>query len=206
MSLTNLSWVPAAAFGDPRSPELAAVIAVPQVGGAPPHVAAALAWKAYAWYLVNPVVTALASSAPVPQLDLRNVEVRVTDAVPYVAFRAVDPRPLADDGVVDLVHETLFEGHLRPVAQALSAATRIGVRTLWGSVAEAVSYPLVSSGRTDLADRLLAAWGLDHLLQPALDGGQPFRRTCCLAVTVEGLGVCATCPVRRARPVSEGAA
>lgn len=205
MSLTLHTWRPAVSFAEPAGAALTAMIARPvREWGAAPHAAAALAWKTYSWWLVDPVVHALAGDAPVPRLDLANVEVLSLAEPPYLRFRTVDPRPLEGYDVLGQTRASLVDGHLAPVADAVSAATRVGLRTLWGSVAEAVSYPLLAAGRADLADLVLETWSLRSLLDPVTGPEQPLRRTCCLAVTVPGLGMCDTCPV--VRRLSAGAA
>lgn len=206
MSLTSAPWRPAAAFTDPGGAELGALVARPRrQWGAAPHAAAALAWKVYAWWCLDPVVRALREGRPVPRLDLDNTEVSLLDDSPYVGFRTVDPRPVSGPDVLEQVGAGVLDGHLGRVADALAVATRVGVRTLWGSVAESVSYPLLAADRADLAERVLDAWSLRGLLEaPFPLAGQPARLTCCLAVTVPGLGICDTCPVTR-RQVSVGA-
>jgi ferric iron reductase protein FhuF len=215
VSLTSV-WLRASAFTEPAGAPLSALVARPQrEWGAAPHAAAALAWKAYSWWLLDPVVRALMADRPVPVPGLHDTEVAMLDTSPYIAFRpagSASVTPGSGYDVLARVASEVLEGHLHPVARALSAATRVGARTLWGSVAEAVSYPVLAAGRPELARRLLVAWSLDELIDlvdplmdPTTSAAQPLRRTCCLAVTVPGLGVCETCPVARRR-LTEAAA
>jgi ferric iron reductase protein FhuF len=191
-------WQPAARFADPATVLATGLLEQPaRAWGAAPHTAAALAWKAYSWWLVTPVVRAHATGGPIPRLDLDNVEVAVREQRPYVEFRVLDPAPLPDGGV-ERLRESLLERHLAPVADTLVSATRIGRRTLWGSVAEAVAAPLLAEHGPRAAESLLAGLGLAHLVE-VFDDGCALRRTCCQAIAVPGLGVCDSCPVQRAR-------
>ena len=188
-------WQPATRFADADAVVATGLLDRPaRDWGAAPHTAAALAWKAYTWWLVNPVVLAFAAGRPLARLDASNVEVALHDQRPYVEFRVRDATPLPRTDPVRALRETLLDRHLAPVSEALSAATRIGRRTLWGSVAEAVAHPLLTSGDGDTAEHLLHGLGLDHLL--SVHGGFAVRRTCCQAIAVPGLGVCDSCPVQ----------
>jgi len=190
-------WQPATLFADPRTVVATGLLERPRRSwGAAPHTAAALAWKAYAWWLVNPVVLAYADGRPLPRLDHRNVEVALREERPYVEFRVIDPRPLPNAAVDARLRDTVLDAHLAPVAAALVATTRIGRRTLWGSVAEAVAYPLLQRRDPGTAQRLLDALGLSDLVT-IVSPGQCVRRTCCQAIAVPGLGVCDSCPVQR---------
>ena len=192
-------WQPAERFADAETVVATGLLDRPaRDWGAAPHTAAALAWKAYAWWLVNPVVLAFAAGRPLPRLDAPNVEVSLADERPYVEFRVLDPTPLRRIDAVRGLRETLLDRHLAPVAGALSTATRIGRRTLWGSVAEAVAHPLLTRGDADTAERLLHGLGLADLV--TLDGTFAARRTCCQAIAVPGLGVCDSCPVQSRLP------
>ena len=190
-------WQPATLFADPRTVVATGLLERPRrAWGAATHTAAALAWKAYAWWLVNPVVLAYAEGRPLPRLDRSNVEVALREERPYVEFRVLDPTPLPGADVETRLRETLLDAHLAPVAAALVATTRIGRRTLWGSVAEAVAYPLLERRDPGTAQGLLAALGLDDLVT-IVSPGRCVRRTCCQAIAVPGLGVCESCPVQR---------
>jgi len=190
-------WQPAARFADAGTVLSTGLLDRPaRQWGAAPHTAAALAWKAYSWWLVNPVVLAYAAGRPLPRLDLDNVEVLLRPERPYAQFRVLDRSPLPGRDIARRLRETLLEGHLAPVADALVETTRIGRRTLWGSVAEAVAYPLLQDGDEPTAQDLLAELGLTGLVAVGADGCV-LRRTCCQAIAVPGLGVCASCPVNR---------
>lgn len=198
--VTERRWRPAAAYADSATVLGSGLLDRPtRTWGTAPHTAAALAWKAYSWWLVNPVVLGYADGAPLPRLQLANVEVALRDERPYAEFRVLDTTPLPRTDRVRGLRETLLEQHLAPVADALVTATRIGRRTLWGSVAEAVAYPLLERGDLPAAEHLLDGLGLADLLTIP-DGTYAVRRTCCQAIAVPGLGVCDSCPVRRRVP------
>lgn len=189
-------WQPAAGFADPENVLATGLLDRPvRQWDVAPHTAAALAWKAYTWWLVTPAVAAFAAGRPLPHLHLRNVEVALRDERPYVEFRVLDPAPKTPAHDVRALRATLLDGHLGPVADALVAATRIGRRTLWGSVAEAVAYPLLQDAQRGTAERLLEGLGVASLVTLVGDGFA-VRRTCCQAVVVHELGVCASCPVQ----------
>ena len=190
-------WQPATLFADPRTVVATGLLERPRrAWGAAPHTAAALAWKAYSWWLVNPVVLAYAQGRPLPRLDHANVEVALREERPYVEFRVLDRAPLPRTDVESRLRATLLDRHLAPVAAALVDTTRIGRRTLWGSVAEAVAYPLLQRRDPGTAQGLLEALGLADLVT-VVSPGRCVRRTCCQAIAVPGLGVCDSCPVQR---------
>ncbi|MDQ4086140.1 MAG: hypothetical protein M3165_10015 [Actinomycetota bacterium] len=192
-------WQPATRFADARTVVGTGLLDRPaRRWGAAPHTAAALGWKAYSWWLVNPVALAFAAGRPLPRLDLHNVEVALREERPYAEFRVLDRAPLPHADVVERLRETLLQQHLAPVIEALTTATRIGRRTLWGSVAEAVAQPLLARGDAQGAERLLHGLGLAHLV--TVDRGLVVRRTCCQAIAVPGLGVCDSCPVQSRLP------
>jgi hypothetical protein len=189
-------WQPAGLFADAATVVGTGLLDRPMRDwGAAPHTAAALAWKAYSWWLVNPVVRAYAAGRPLPRLELPNVEVALRPERPYAEFRLLDPTPLPRGDATGRMRATLLDRHLGPVADALVTVTRIGRRTLWGSVAEAVAYPLLQDGDARTAEELLEGLGLADLVTLA-DDGPAVRRTCCQAIAVPGLGVCASCPVQ----------
>lgn len=190
-------WQPARRFADAATVVGTGILDRPMRDwGAAPHTAAALAWKAYAWWLVTPVVLAYAGGRPLPRLEAGNVEVALRDQRPYAEFRVLDGTPLPGPSVVPALRRTLLDGHLAPVAEALVATTRIGRRTLWGSVAEAVAQPLLQRGDVAAALHLLDGLGLADLVR-GVDDGCAVRRTCCQAIAVPGLGVCDSCPVQQ---------
>jgi ferric iron reductase protein FhuF len=192
-------WQPATAFTDPVGVLRSGLLARPQrEWGAAAHTAAALAWKAYCWWLVSPAVQACAEGRAVLDLRADNVEVALHAEHPYVEFRVLDDTPLPGPDALPGLRATLLDAHLAPVIDALVRATRIGRRTLWGSVADTAAQPLLQRADPAGAARLLERLGLDDLLTITGDTCA-VRRTCCQAVVVAGLGICDTCPVQRRR-------
>ncbi|RAY13193.1 hypothetical protein DPM19_22145 [Actinomadura craniellae] len=183
---------------------------------APPHVAAALLWKSYSYWAVLPVTLgwALGRRVPLggppmllPLDDEPHLLVGPRDLT--VAVTATDPvagRPgtvvAADEtALLAMVRRTLLEDHLAPLIRALHARTRVGERTLWGSVAEAFAYPLAAHAESlpEPAETVVPAL-LDGLGPPVAGLVRPLpgppglrRRTCCLWVTLPGAEACPTC-------------
>src|SRR5213592_2769012 len=78
-------WVPATAFTDGTA--TARLLAGPRLRWhAPPHAAAALAWKAYTYWLALPAVVGFAAARRVPLLPASNTLVRLSVERPYMTF------------------------------------------------------------------------------------------------------------------------
>nr|WP_232534390.1 IucA/IucC family C-terminal-domain containing protein [Plantactinospora sp. KBS50] len=192
---------------------------------AQPHAAAALAWKAYTYWLALPVVLGWLSARRVPLVDPADVLVRLDDDGPLIAFGLrrsariaalpTDPAALTGDPRVRVVRDeaqllaelrrSLLDAHLDPLLAAIQTRVRIGARTLLGSVASGVAYGVlraadaVPGSPAGAIDTLLGALDLDDLIElvpgPA---GAPMvqRKTCCLAFTLPKPKFCAGCCVR----------
>ncbi|MEV4706155.1 IucA/IucC family C-terminal-domain containing protein [Actinoplanes sp. NPDC049316] len=199
---------------------------------ATPHAAAALGWKAYTYALALPAVLGWASARRVPLLRPSDVVVRLdtTRSVlglalrPTVrvavlrsdpAVRHTDPADVVADEAALLarLRGTLLDAHLTPVLGHIRSATRIGSRTLLGSLASAVAHALLDAADAlpepvaGHAEALLGVLGVRDLvdLVPAPDGGLTVRRrTCCLAFTLPEAKVCASCCLRSVRPPPGG--
>lgn len=199
-------WRPAAALADPRSSVLDDLLtATARRYRVPPHAAAALVFKTYGYWVSLPVTLGWAFERRIPLVDLDRVAVRVTDGPPYVTVGVTRLDVVPTAGFAGL-RATLVERHLAPVAAALQDRTRVGERPLWGSLAEALAYPLLALGPAlprdarEEAATLLAGVGapVEGLVEFAGDGEDgPLvrRRTCCLAFTSPDLGFCGTCCV-----------
>jgi hypothetical protein len=193
---------------------------------ASPHAAAALAWKAYTYWLALPAVLGWASARRVPLVAPADVLVHLEDHRPLlaiglsptidVAVLPTDPLALAgaahvrvvrdEDALLAALRESLLDAHLTPMLDRVRALVRIGERTLLGSVASGVAYGILraSDALPDSATRnvetLLATLGVDDLvdLVPGADGEPTVqRRTCCLAFTLPEPKICSGCCLRR---------
>lgn len=216
-------WRRGTAYSDPDRLE-AIVHTVMRQYGANQHVAAALLWKTYTYRVVSPVVLGWALNRRVPLATAEAVMVRpgpgdnrLSTALVGAEVAVLPGDPLAgsegtvtardEDDLLARAGHALLAGHLVPVQDALAGRTKLGGRSLCGSVAEAAAHPLLiamprlTPDPRAAAARLLAAFGppLADLLDltPAPEGTPYRRRTCCLAFTLPQYGFCATCCIPR---------
>ncbi|THV30052.1 ferric iron reductase [Glycomyces paridis] len=199
--------------------------AAAQWGGSP-HANAALAWKTYCYWTLAPAVLGYVAARRVPVMTAANTVLTVAGGAPALAVRQVRPRFLAlphdpcaghphievvanEQVLLDRLRATVFEEHLGPVLEAFLARVRVGRRTLMGSLASGIAYAVASVGQAVpepdevIAKTLLDAFDVDHLVDVATDeeGRLVYRRrTCCLALTIDGDRTCSTCCVRPDRP------
>ena len=218
-------WICALGLADgTRLPEL--IEAVARRHRAAPHAAAALAWKAYTYALALPAVLGWASARRVPLLRPADVLVRLDTSRtvlglglrPSVRVAVLPSDPVAGHGGVevvatdaDLLHglrASLLDAHLDPLLRHVRAATRLGMRTLLGSLASGVAHAVADAAEVlpgsaaEHARTLLATLGVAHLvdLTPRPGGGLAVqRRTCCLAFTLPEARLCAGCCIQRVR-------
>nr|MDT0659955.1 IucA/IucC family C-terminal-domain containing protein [Micromonospora sp. DSM 115978] len=219
-------WSPATKLVDgSRLPEL--LDAARLRWNAAPHAAAALAWKAYTYWLALPAVLGWASARRVPLLRPADVLIHFDDDRPLltiglrrtieVAVLPTDPlalaapsgiRVVADEGeLLAALRGSLLDEHLTPMLDSIHARVRLGTRTLLGSVASGVAHGILraadalpgSSARN--IDTLLDALDVGDLvdLVPGPTGQLTVqRRTCCLAFTLPKPKICAGCCIRPA--------
>lgn len=206
-------WVPASELAGP------ALVPLLESAGrrwnAQPHAAAALAWKAYTYWLALPAVLGWASARRVPLVTASNVvtsfdnpSVLITLGVRGGIPVAVLPNdPLALSGHPDAVvvpdeqallaefRRSLLDEHLTPLLDALHGQVRLGKRTLLGSLASGIAYGILRSADTtpgpsaESIDMLLGALDIRDLIDlvPAGNGKLDVqRKTCCLAFTLPG--------------------
>lgn len=215
-------WRPATGLADGSDlPDLLAVSA--RQWRASPHAAAALAWKAYTYWVSLPVALGWASARRVPLLRAADVLVRydggqlrvgLSRSV-RVAVLPTDPLALSGlpeiqvvpDGaaLLDALRASLLDEHLTPMVEAIHDRVRIGTRTLLGSLASGVAYAILRSADAlpgssaesigVLLDTLAVADLVD--LVPGADGAPTVqRKTCCLAFTLPQPRVCGGCCIR----------
>jgi hypothetical protein len=192
---------------------------------AQPHVAAALAWKCYSYWLALPALIGYASARRVPLPALDDVLVRYAEHQPFltlalrrpfVAMLATDPlagtaRPgvlvRADEkALLDELKRALVSDHLDALMAGIRSRVHLGKRTLWGSLASGVAHALYRAADSvpgpilPTIDTVLGALGIDDLVDittdPATGGLHIARRTCCLAFTLPEPKVCRGCCIR----------
>jgi hypothetical protein len=193
---------------------------------AQPHAAAALAWKAYTYWLALPAVLGWASVRRVPLLTADDVLVHFDDRRPLVTLglrpditvavlpsdplalsgRVAGVRVVADEAtLLAELRRSLLDQHLTPLLEAMRRQVRIGERTLLGSLASGVAYGVLRSTDTlpgssaETIATLLTALGVADLIElaPGPTGALTVqRRTCCLAFTLPKPKVCSGCCIR----------
>jgi hypothetical protein len=192
---------------------------------AQPHAAAALAWKAYTYWLALPAVLGWASARRVPLLSSSNVLMHFDDPRPLVTLGlrsdipiAVLPSdPLALSGLpqvkvvadeaalLQALRSSLLDQHLTPMLEAIHGRVRLGKRTLLGSLSSGVAYAVLRSAdvlpgsSVQTIDTLLGALGVDDLIElvPGRNGKLDVqRKTCCLAFTLPNPKVCVGCCIK----------
>ncbi|MFB4315585.1 hypothetical protein [Actinomadura sp. 21ATH] len=188
---------------------------------APAHIAAALAWKGYAYWVSLPVTLGWTLNRRVPLIAASDALVRPLAESPFVsvglrdvrfAVTASDPCAGTPDTVtvpdeaalLALVRDTLVGGHFAPLIESLRATTRTGARGLWGTAAEALSAPLYGHG-SDLpgaaaaVEELMAGLGRPLAGLMGMEDGAPRRRTCCLWVALPDRDACPSCCLTRCK-------
>jgi ferric iron reductase protein FhuF len=167
---------------------------------ATPHVAAALAWKCYAFWLTLPAVLGYATAARVPLLRPEAVRVHWSERAPFVtvgitptvevAVLPSDPMALTaypglrvvagDAELLAGLRASLMDEHLAPIMDRMRDRVHIGRRTLWGSVASGIAHGLSRAADVlpvpvlPTTERILAALGLDSLVELSpRPGGAP---------------------------------
>jgi hypothetical protein len=198
--------------------------AAKQRWSAPMHVAAALAWKSYSYWVAVPAVLGWATARRVPLVSAGNVLIRYADRQPFlhVGLRRADVAvlpsdPLAASGaagttvvpdeaaLLATLRTALVDEHLAPLLERLRDKARLGRRTLWGSLASGTAHGLsraadaVPGSTLVAATTLLSALGVADLVElTELPSRELFvlRRTCCLAFTLPEPKICAGCCIR----------
>ncbi|WP_051167711.1 hypothetical protein [Actinoplanes sp. N902-109] len=192
---------------------------------AQPHAAAALAWKAYTYWLALPAVLGWASARRVPLLTGTSTLMHFNDPRPLITLGmhpditvAVLPSdPLALSGLpqvrvvpgeaalLEELRRSLLDEHLTPMLDAIHHRVRLGKRTLLGSLASGVAYAVLrsadvmpGSSATNI-DILLGTLGVDDLIELVPDRTGKLdvqRKTCCLAFTLPNPKVCIGCCIK----------
>jgi Ferric iron reductase FhuF-like transporter len=216
-------WLPTAGLADDHLDLL--LESAGQRWRAQPHAAAALAWKAYTYWLALPAVLGWASARRVPLLTPQHVLMHFRDPRPLltlglradipIAVLPGDPialsglpqvRVVADeDALLAEFRRSLLDEHLTPMLDGLHDRVRLGKRTLLGSLASGVAYGVLRSAdvvpgsSADKVGRLLGALGVDDLIELVPDRTGRLdvqRKTCCLAFTLPQPKVCRGCCIK----------
>lgn len=196
-------WIPASRFADGSAlPDLLASASLRWPGGL--HVAGALAWKSYAYWVMLPAVVGFATARRVPDLSAGNTLVRIHGVPPFVEMSLARPDVFTGDDarLLAALRDTVMAAHLDPVLDRLRATIRVGRRTLLGSVASAVCYALLRASdvlpgsAVPPAMAILDALGLADLVDFGPDSTGRLtvtRRTCCLGFALPEPRVCSGC-------------
>ena len=173
------------------------------------HVAAALAWKSYTYWITLPAVIGYIAGRLVPDVRPDNVEFQIHEASPFVSVRLLRPDATALVGDASLLAElrkALLDEHLDPVLEQLRERVHLGRRTLLGSLASAVCYAVMRA-REALPDRavtdahqILDALGVSDLVDFGVDASGELRvqrHTCCLAFALPTPKICSSCVLPR---------
>lgn len=173
---------------------------------AEPHVAAALAWKSYAYGAMLPYAIGFATASVVPTGRLL---ARLHGHDPFVEFglSSGEAATGTDADLTATIRDGVYATHLVPLVDALHTRVRIGRRTLLGSVASGVCHALarasdlVPGGAVPMAYKILGALDLADLVDfyPGDDGRLIVaRRTCCLAFALPQPKICTGCCITSA--------
>jgi hypothetical protein len=216
-------WVPAATLATENLDTL--LDSAGRRWNAQPHAAAALAWKAYTYWLALPAVLGWASARRVPLLSADDVLVHFNDARPLVtlglradipiAVLPGDPiaiaglpqvRVVADEqALLAELRGSLLDRHLTPLLDAIHDKVRLGKRTLLGSLSSGVAQGILRSAdvipgpsRENIAvlHRALGVEGLIEIVPGANGELEVQRKTCCLAFTLPKPKVCKGCCIK----------
>jgi hypothetical protein len=216
-------WTPTARLADVHLDTL--LDAARRRWNAQPHAAAALAWKAYTYWLALPAVLGWASARRVPLITSTDTVMHFDDPRPLITLGmrpdvpvAVLPNdPLAfsrlpqvkvvpdEEALLAEFRRSILDQHLSPLLDAVHSRVRLGKRTLLGSLASGIAYGVLRSAdavpgsSAESIDRLLGALGVRDLIElhPTGQGKLDVRRkTCCLAFTLPRPKVCPGCCIK----------
>jgi hypothetical protein len=220
----DTGWLPTTTLIDgSRLPDL--LDAAKRRWRASPHAAAALAWKAYSYWLALPAVLGWASARRVPLLYPGDVLMHFEDQRPLltlglrrsigVAVLPSDPLALSglpqvrvvrdEAALLEALRTSLLDAHLTPMLDAIHTQVRVGPRTLLGSVSSGIAHGILRAadvlpGATVVhIGTLLSTLGIDDLIELVPGpSGEPTvqRKTCCLAFTLPQPKICTGCCIK----------
>jgi ferric iron reductase protein FhuF len=167
-------------------------------------------WVDYAELVLPTVFVSWLLGEPVPDLSATN-SVAELDVGWFTSVQAKTPRVVeasaGDRDDLDAGLRAAIDRHVGPVLAGASAITRIGLRTMWGSVASAIVtrapvYAAARGGRIDPRDLEAAIGrrpelaGKGEVVCVEHDGSLRFgfhRSTCCLWFRLEPGRMCEGC-------------
>ncbi|GID32786.1 hypothetical protein [Paractinoplanes brasiliensis] len=190
-------WIPATALtgGDVTLLQAAAR----RRWDARPHVAAALMWKAYSYWLSLPAAFGWVAGRRVLHVTASQVLVRL-DAPDAPVRIGVRPGTPFTEGDPLALRSVLLDHHVTPLLDAFQREIRINRRPLLGSLAAGLAHATrhavraVPGATTADIDILLKALDLHDLI--SWEDGHLRRRTCCLAFTLPEPKICTDCCYR----------
>ncbi|WP_406116286.1 (2Fe-2S)-binding protein [Streptomyces sp. NBC_01014] len=205
-------WLAADRLADPAGDELSRLLESERAGSGhrTGHATALTLMAVYAGRVTAAAVLHWALYDEVP--DMRSGNVLLRPAAHGIAgvrvrrSRLLVPR--AGEDPVRLLHRTVLDGHLLPIADALHRRTRAGLRQLRGGIAHGCATALCAYGAqvdllaarwrqfADTAPGGLAALGEVARVRRSPDGPERLvylRNTCCLYYTSAEAVRCASC-------------
>jgi hypothetical protein len=212
--VNQLDWVPVTELIDGR--KLPALLdAARHRWDATPHAAATLTWKSYSYWASMPAILSWAASRRVPLMDPENVVVNFQPTSPLLqvglsrlSMAVLPDDPLASSGhpgvftvpseevLLKTLKTSLFDHHLDPLLERIRVTSKIGRRTLLGSVASSIAYVLLRGGYGEPEiTTLLESFEVTDLVDFP-EGGGVHRKTCCLAFTLPQPKICSGCCLR----------
>ncbi|MCX4552988.1 (2Fe-2S)-binding protein [Streptomyces sp. NBC_01387] len=205
-------WLAADRLADPAGDELSRLLESERAGSGhrTGHATALTLMAVYAGRVTAAAVLHWALYDEVPDMRSGNVLLRPAahgiGGVQVRRSRLLVPR--AGEDPVRLLHRTVLDGHLLPIADALHRRTRAGLRQLRGGIAHGCATALCAYGAqvdllaarwrqfADTAPGGLAALGEVARVRRSPDGPERLvylRNTCCLYYTSAEAVRCASC-------------
>jgi hypothetical protein len=203
-------WIACDRLHDPESPELAAVLEAERhaSGQVSDHATALTVMAVYAGTVTSAAMLAWALEDVVIDMRAANVAVRLSDDHGFAAYGLRTPTVRQGAPVERLVEEVLHQ-HLIPLAEAMHARTRAGMRQMLGGVAHGCAAAFCLASRmghdVDLLERRYETFldatdvGLQslgrviRLREGNRDGLFYLRNTCCLYYTSAVASTCSSC-------------
>jgi hypothetical protein len=172
---------------------------------AQPHVAAALAWKCYSYWVALPAALGYATAGRVPLPDPGHVLLRWSNEAPFLTVGLHEP-PIISGADHSALRASLLDAHMAPLVDRVHERVRLGRRTLLGSLASGIAHGLSRAAGSlrgpalPIAETLLSTLDIADLVElTAQPDGRLYvqRRTCCLAFALPEPKICDGCCIER---------